>query len=189
MAARADGKARRHGVLHLEEPDQEGRENASHDPGQDDRRHRDGGNAPMAFRDAHRDGGSHGFGKQRIRHRLVQPEQAAEKEHASHGGERTRRAARQDRQPVLLQKLHPRINRYRQAAGGGGEKHVDDAPALIVALIRDLKQQKHARYQNDGDDQGIADHKPRLFLNPNADGKRHNAESDSEKRRAEQLRQ
>lgn len=140
MAACADGEARRHGVLHPEDPDQEGRKNASHDSGQNDRRHRDGRNAPMAFRDSYSDRCGHRFGNKRIRHRLVQAEQTAEEEHASHGGERPRHTARQDWQPVLLQKLHPRINRYRQTACGRRKKHVNDAPSLIIALIRDFKQ-------------------------------------------------
>lgn len=63
MAACADGEARRHGVLHPEDPDQEGRKNASHDSGQNDRRHRDGRNAPMAFRDSYSDGCGHRFGE------------------------------------------------------------------------------------------------------------------------------
>ena len=188
MGAGADGQPGGHGVLHPEQLDEQRGRDAAEDACDQHRHHGDGADAAVGLGYADGNGGGDGFGQEGRGHGRVQPKQAAEQKDAAHGGRRAHHAPNQNGQPVLLQNTDFPVDGHRQAGGGGGEKHVDDLPALMIGLIGNAEQQQHPHHQDDANEQGITDHQAGLFLDahPNPEGQ--DTQSDAKKGGSKQLR-
>ena len=187
MGTGADGQAGRHRVLDPEELDEHGGQNAAQDAGEDDGHHGDGLDAAQVLRDADGDGGGHRLGDQRGGDGLVQPEQAAHEIDAAHGGDGAGGAAHQNGQPVLLEQGDLGVDGHRQTGGGGGQEHVDDGAALVVGRVGNAAHQQHGGHQDDGDEQGIAQHQSGLFLNADAHPEGDDTQRDTKKGRGKEF--
>ena len=141
----------------------------------------------MSLGHCHRDGGGHGFGQQGDGHILIQPKQTAHHQDAPHGGDNAYRAAHQYRQPVLFQKVDLGVNGHRQTRRGRSQEHIDDAAALVVILIGDVKHRQNGDQQRHGDDHIVADDKSCLFLDLDAHPVYQHRQGDAEGRGCIQL--
>ena len=169
MAAGADAQPRRHRVFHPEQLHQKRRRQVAQNAGDDDRRHRDGDDAAMAFRHSRGNGRRDGLGQQGHRHGFIQPKQAAHHQDAADGSQRTGQAPRQYRQPILFQQVDLGIDRDRHTGRGRPQEKIDKAAALIIILIGNMEHRQNGNQQGHCDDHAVADHKARLFLGLDAD--------------------
>ena len=184
----ADGQAGGHRVLDTEGLDEHGGQDTAQDAGEDNGHHSDGLDTAQVLRDADSDGSGHRLGDQRGGDGLVKPEQAAHEIDAAHGGNGTGGAAHQNRQPVFPEQIDLRIDGHRQTGCGGGEEHVDDGAALVIGRIGNAAHQQYSGHQDDGDEQGIAQHQSGLFLDADADPEGDHAQGDAKKRRGKEFR-
>ena len=183
MAAGSDGQAGCHGIVHPEQADQERRQNASENSRENHRDHSHRHNTAVGLADLHGNGGGDGFRDQGGCHGLIQAEKLTEQPDASHGCQGTYRTAHHNGNTVFLQDLYLCIDRHCQAGRGRGQEHIDDGSALVVALIGNIKSQKHHRCKQDRNQQRIAQNRFQLLLNLYADPEGQNTERDSKERR------
>ena len=141
MTAGADGQSGSHGVIYMENLDQDWGNDTSQNTGYDDCNHRDWNQSIMAGGDAHCDWCGHGFWKQGPGHGIVQLEQAAHEVDAPHGSDGTAGTANQNRQPVLFEDLNLSVDGHCQTCGGRCQEHVDDTSTGLVGFIWNFKNQ------------------------------------------------
>ena len=102
MAARARGKPLRDRAFDVEHLGEQRRGQGPDQPGEQDRDHRDGDHAALAFRNAHRDGRGAALGEQRLGDGIVQPKGLAQQEYAADAGDASGGTSREDRPEVLF---------------------------------------------------------------------------------------